>query len=116
MVDASRRLNELGVQVDIVPRMFEVVSKDADVHAVESIPLVALPPFRLSFSARLLKRVLDIVVSSIGLLLLPPVFGVVGLLIKLDSPGPVLFRQLRKGRENTVFNMYKFRTMTIDAE
>jgi len=116
MVDASRRLNELGVQVDIVPRMFEVVSKDADVHAVESIPLVALPPFRLSFSARLLKRVLDIVVSSIGLLLLAPVFGVVALLIKLDSPGSVLFRQVRKGRGNTVFNMYKFRTMTMDAE
>jgi exopolysaccharide biosynthesis polyprenyl glycosylphosphotransferase len=116
MVDSSRHLNELGVQVDIVPRMFEVVSKDADVHAVESIPLIALPPFRLSFSARVLKRALDLVVSSVGLFLLAPLFGFIALLIKLDSRGPVFFRQVRKGSGNTVFNMYKFRTMTADAE
>jgi exopolysaccharide biosynthesis polyprenyl glycosylphosphotransferase len=116
MVAASRRLNELGVQVDIVPRLFEVVSKDADVHAVESIPLIALPPFRLSWSAQVLKRGLDVGVSSLGLLVLAPAFALIALLIKLDSRGPVLFRQARMGIGNTVFKMYKFRTMTADAE
>lgn len=116
MVDLIRRLSELAVQVDIVPRAFEVVSESAEVHAVESVPLIGLPPFRLSPSARMLKRALDIVVSLGGLILLAPVFLLIGLLIKLDSRGPVFFRQLRMGVGDTAFSMYKFRTMTADAE
>jgi exopolysaccharide biosynthesis polyprenyl glycosylphosphotransferase len=116
LVDLIRRLSELAVQVDIVPRGFEVVSESADVHAVESVPLIGLPPFRLSPSARVLKRALDVGVSLVGLILLAPVFLLIGLLIKLDSQGPVFFRQPRMGVGNTAFSMYKFRTMTVDAE
>ncbi len=116
MVDLIRRLNELAVQVDIVPRGFEVVSKGADVHAVESIPLIGLPPFRLSPTAQLLKRALDVSVSLVGLVLLAPAFLLIVLLIKIDSRGPVFFRQTRMGIGNTAFAMYKFRTMTVDAE
>jgi exopolysaccharide biosynthesis polyprenyl glycosylphosphotransferase len=116
MVELIRRLNDMGVQVDIVPRLFDVVSKGADVHAVESIPLIALPPFRLSNSAQVLKRALDISASFLGLIFLGPFFAVVALLIKLDSPGPVLFRQVRMGRQDRPFHMFKFRTMVVDAE
>jgi exopolysaccharide biosynthesis polyprenyl glycosylphosphotransferase len=115
-LELIRRLNEMDVQVDVVPRLFEVVSKGADVHALESVPLIGLPPFHLSAAAQRLKRLLDISLSTAGLVLLAPVFAMIALAIKLDSPGPVFFRQRRIGRRNVPFDLYKFRTMTADAE
>ncbi|WP_018086021.1 sugar transferase [Desulfurispora thermophila] len=64
----------------------------------------------------LAKRVFDLVCTIPGLLLLLPVFAVIALFIKLDSPGPVFFRQERVGRGGRPFRIYKFRTMVADAE
>jgi lipopolysaccharide/colanic/teichoic acid biosynthesis glycosyltransferase len=64
----------------------------------------------------MIKRVVDIVGASIGLLLLSPVFLLLALLIKLDSRGPILFQQQRVGLGGRVFGMFKFRTMSQDAE
>ena len=68
-----RSLKELEVQVDVVPRLYELVSPGVGIHTVEGLPLVGLPPLRLSHSSRLLKRTLDVVLSALGLLLLAPV-------------------------------------------
>jgi exopolysaccharide biosynthesis polyprenyl glycosylphosphotransferase len=111
-----RTLNESWVQIDIVPRMFEVVSPNVGIHTVEGLPLVGLPPFRLTGSARLLKRTLDISLSLLGLVVLAPLFAVVAIAIKRDSPGPVFFKQLRMGAQNKAFWIYKFRTMVQDAD
>jgi lipopolysaccharide/colanic/teichoic acid biosynthesis glycosyltransferase len=62
------------------------------------------------------KRALDILVASIALLVLLPFFGLIALAIKLDSPGPVIFRQRRAGRGGQPFTFYKFRSMFVDAE
>jgi lipopolysaccharide/colanic/teichoic acid biosynthesis glycosyltransferase len=62
------------------------------------------------------KRAIDLTGALVGLLLLSPVLLVVALLIRLDSPGPVLFRQWRRGRFGRPFRMLKFRTMVVDAE
>jgi len=61
------------------------------------------------------KRILDIVVSLSGLILLSPLLIIVALVIKADSPGPAIFRQERIGKDNKIFIMYKFRTMKIDT-
>ena len=71
---------------------------------------------RLSRSSRLLKLVLDVVGASLALILLLPAFVVIGILIKLDSPGPVFFRQVRMGAWDQPFRIFKFRTMFVDAE
>jgi len=63
-----------------------------------------------------LKRAFDILVASIGLLLLSPLFIVVFILVKLDSPGPGFYRARRVGKDGRVFRMYKFRTMVADAD
>ena len=63
----------------------------------------------------MIKRLFDIVLSSLGLLLLSPLLLALGLWIKLDSPGPVLFRQQRVGRHGVRFDIHKFRTMRADA-
>jgi lipopolysaccharide/colanic/teichoic acid biosynthesis glycosyltransferase len=63
----------------------------------------------------LTKRILDVIVAALGLIILAPVLLLIGLLIKLTSPGPVFFRQERVGLNAKVFAIHKFRTMTIDA-
>ena len=63
----------------------------------------------------IIKRVLDFMISMIGLLVLVPIFLVLILAIKLDSPGPVLFKQRRVGIHKTYFDILKFRTMKIDT-
>ena len=65
--------------------------------------------------SRVAKRVLDVVVATCGLVLLAPLLLFTALAIKLDSPGPVLFRQLRVGRHGRTFRIHKFRTMIRDA-
>lgn len=111
-----RSLKGLPVQIDIVPRLFEIVGPGVEIHTVEGIPLVGLPQLKLSRSSRLLKRTLDLVVSGLTLLLLAPLFAFVALKIKLDSPGPVFFRQQRMGCGDKPFLMFKFRTMVADAD
>jgi exopolysaccharide biosynthesis polyprenyl glycosylphosphotransferase len=115
-LDLIRSMKDLDVQVDIVPRLFELVGTNFGVHTVEGLPLVGLAPPRLSNSSLLLKRALDLAVTIPALLLLAPLFGLVALLIKRDSRGPVLFRQVRMGSGNKTFEILKFRTMVTDAE
>jgi lipopolysaccharide/colanic/teichoic acid biosynthesis glycosyltransferase len=62
------------------------------------------------------KRIFDLILSAIGLLILSPIFVAVALWIKLDSPGPILFKQTRVGYEGKDFQIYKFRTMVVNAE
>lgn len=64
----------------------------------------------------MIKRLFDIVASFIGLVILLPVFLVVAVAIKLDSEGPIFFRQIRVGKDGKIFKIYKFRTMVINAE
>jgi exopolysaccharide biosynthesis polyprenyl glycosylphosphotransferase len=111
-----RELNELNVQVDIVPRFFDVVSPGVDLHSVEGVPLISLRAPRLSRSSKLLKRGLDLFGSGAGLLVLVPVFAIAALAIKFDSHGPVFFRQVRMGAGSQTFSIYKLRTMVADAE
>jgi exopolysaccharide biosynthesis polyprenyl glycosylphosphotransferase len=109
-------LRDLNVQVDIVPRLFEAVGAAGGMHSVEGLPLVALPPIRLSRSTRLLKRTLDVVAASAALVMIAPVFAVIALWIKRDSSGPVFFRQTRLGMNMREFTVLKFRTMRQDTD
>jgi exopolysaccharide biosynthesis polyprenyl glycosylphosphotransferase len=111
-----RDLSELFVQVDIVPRFFDVLSPAVDIHSLEGVPLLGLRPPRLSTSSAILKRTLDLGGASLGLLLLAPAFAVIALAVKLDSRGPVFFRQERMGRGDQTFRILKFRTMSADAD
>jgi lipopolysaccharide/colanic/teichoic acid biosynthesis glycosyltransferase/glycosyltransferase involved in cell wall biosynthesis len=66
--------------------------------------------------SRIAKRLLDVFVSGLGLLATGPLFAMIALVIKVTSPGPVFYRGARTGRENTIFHMWKFRSMVVDAE
>ena len=95
----SARIRDLDVQIDIVPRYFEVFGAGAEVHTLEGIPLLGLRPTRLSRSSQVLKRAFDLFAATLGLLALAPLFAIVAIAIKVESRGPVFFRQVRRGRE-----------------
>jgi exopolysaccharide biosynthesis polyprenyl glycosylphosphotransferase len=111
-----RSVKDLDIRIDIVPRLFEIVGATADIHTVEGMPLVSIASLRLSRSSRLLKRGFDLVFASVALVVLAPVLALFALLIKLDSPGPVFFRQARIGTGDRRFVIVKFRTMAGDAD
>jgi exopolysaccharide biosynthesis polyprenyl glycosylphosphotransferase len=116
MLDLIRSLKDLDIQIDLVPRFFEVIGTNVGIHTAEGLPLIGLPALRLSRSSLLLKRTMDLALSVTGLVLLAPLFAVVAVWIKLDSKGPVFFRQLRMGSADKTFRIYKFRTMDLDAD
>jgi len=116
LVHHVRTLRDSGVQVDIVPRLYEAIGPRHDVHTVEGIPLVGLAPVSLPRSSRMIKRSFDLVGASLGLLLSSPLFAVAALLIKLDSRGPVFFRQTRLGKDMREFTLLKFRSMQVDVD
>ena len=115
-LEVIRELQDCNVQIDIVPRLFEVLGTNAQLHTIEGVPLVGLPAPRLSESAKFLKRTLDLVGAIAGLIVLAPLFAITALCIKLDSRGPVFFRQVRMGAGEQPFRVFKFRTMVDDAE
>lgn len=115
-LELIRSLDGLDVRVDIVPRLFEVLGTDVGVHTVEGVPLLGLPANRLSKSSLLMKRGFDLVFASALLVALSPILMLIAVAIKLDSRGPVLFRQIRMGAAGHVFSIYKFRTMALDAD
>ena len=115
-IELVRSLRDVDVQIDVVPRLFDLVGPSSEIHTLEGIPLLAVPSLQLSRSSRALKRAMDMVLASLALLVLAPAFVLVALAIKLDSPGPVFFRQRRLGTHGELFRIFKFRTMGIDAE
>jgi exopolysaccharide biosynthesis polyprenyl glycosylphosphotransferase len=115
-LDLIRTLKDLDVHVDVVPRLYELISPGLMVHSVAGLPLVAIKVSQLSRSARVRKRMLDLAISVLALILLAPFFIVVAAWIRLGSRGPAFFKQVRMGAGNQPFYLYKFRTMVCDAD
>jgi len=116
MLELLRQLRTLDIQIDIVPRLFEVLTPRMDVHSVEGTPLIGLRPAGISRSSRFLKRVFDFSLASVLLLVTAPLFAFAAWRIKRDSPGPVFFRQPRLGGATREFSMLKFRTMVVGTD
>jgi exopolysaccharide biosynthesis polyprenyl glycosylphosphotransferase len=114
-VDLLRGLHG-RVSVWVVPPLYELVSWRSMIEEVHGIPLLAVAPAQVGPAARVTKRIFDVVTAGTLLLVLSPLFVAVAVAIKWDSPGPVMFRQLRSGKHRQPFLMYKFRTMEKDAE
>jgi exopolysaccharide biosynthesis polyprenyl glycosylphosphotransferase len=115
-VEVVCELSELGVHIDLVPSWCDVVGTRFDLHQMEGIPVLTMPRPSLGRTALRLKRSLDLAAGTLLFVLLAPLLGVCVLAIRLDSPGPVLFRQRRIGRDDRPFELFKFRSMYVDAD
>jgi exopolysaccharide biosynthesis polyprenyl glycosylphosphotransferase len=116
VVHLIRIAKAVGVRVSVLPRMLEVVGSAVEFDEVDGMPMLGVRSFGLSRSSRLLKRAFDLAVTLPGLLLVAPGIALVALCIRLDSPGPIFFRQLRVGRDGKPFRIFKFRSMVRDAD
>jgi len=104
------------VRARIVPDLFQMSLSQVDVDDLGGIPLIGVREVGFSQSALLIKRTVDIVGATALMLATAPLTGLIVLAIKLDSPGPVIFRQNRVGLDGELFQMYKFRSMRQGAE
>jgi exopolysaccharide biosynthesis polyprenyl glycosylphosphotransferase len=111
-----RTLKAVGVRVSVLPRMLEVVGSAVEFDELHGVTLMGVRRFDLTRSSAAIKRVFDLLGASIGLLAISPLLIGFAVAIKLDSRGPVFFRQLRVGRHGRRFYMLKFRTMVPDAD
>lgn len=109
-------LQTLPVQVRVVPDYFNLALFRASVEDFGGLPLINLRDPAMTKYQRLIKRAFDVAVSAVALVLTLPTMIGVAIAIRLDSPGPVVFRQKRVGENGKEFTMYKFRSMVADAE
>jgi exopolysaccharide biosynthesis polyprenyl glycosylphosphotransferase len=116
VLETIREAGLKDVHLSIVPRYFEILAANIGLADVDGMPVMDLPAARLSRLARTTKRGFDLVVSLLLILLLLPLLIAIAIAIKLDSRGPVFFRQPRTGRDEKPFRIFKFRTMVDGAE
>lgn len=121
--DRTTNLNEyllickkIGVSIRILPALWNHGEQSITVEHCQGMPFINLRTDSFNATGLLYKRLLDIVGGIVGALILLCIFPFVAFAIKFDSPGPILFRQDRKGQHGRVFKLYKFRTMFENAE
>jgi len=116
MLNLVRTLKAIGVRVSVLPRLLEVVGSSVEFDDLHGVTVMGVRRFELTRSSRGVKRAFDLLGASLGLLAVSPLLALCAVAIKLDSRGPVFFRQLRVGQHGERFHMLKFRTMVPDAE
>ena len=116
LIEVIRYCSEEKVNMKILPDMYEIVSGMAKTNQIYGVPLIEVMPDIMSPAGKLTKRLIDISFSVFTLILFSPVLLIVSICIKLDSKGPVFYRQVRVGRKGKEFTMIKFRSMTAEAE
>ena len=105
-----------GVEFRIAPSLFNCIPRKTEIDQIGALPMIRLFREPLSGGARLVKRAFDLAIASFALLIFSPLWFLIAVLIKLDSRGPVIYKQERVGMDGRIFLFYKFRTMRADAD
>jgi exopolysaccharide biosynthesis polyprenyl glycosylphosphotransferase len=116
LLSCIRTCRDNRVSVDVVPRLFELLDGAQALTQIGGLPVFSIGAPPLTKTSRIAKRLLDVVVASAILIVLSPILLLIAIAIKIDSRGPVFFRQVRAGRGDTRFKLIKFRSMYKDAE
>lgn len=116
LVDIISKTEGKNINLKIVPDLYEILSGQARTSQIYGIPLIDIMPELMPEWEKKLKRVFDILVSLLILVITSPILIITSIAIKLDSKGPVFFKQERMGQNGKVFNILKFRSMINDAE
>jgi exopolysaccharide biosynthesis polyprenyl glycosylphosphotransferase len=111
LVETVEECQKLGVDVSLVPRLYEALNAQATFEHVGGLPLLSLHPTDPRGWQFAVKHTLDRTASLLALIVLSPLLAATAIAVKLSSPGPVLFRQRRVGRDGQMFDLLKFRTM-----
>lgn len=105
------------IQFKVVPTYFQILISGLHLETISGVPVLGIAKLPLdSLFNRVVKRAMDIAGAVIGLILSLPIIAVFGLLVYLESPGPIIYSQYRMGRRGELFRIYKIRSMHLDAE
>jgi len=107
---------EEGIRLRFMADLFSVQMARVSLAQVGDIPLLTMEPVAQDQGKLFVKRIFDVVVTSLAMPVVLPIMGLVALAIKIDSPGPILFVQERVGLRKHLFPLFKFRSMVVDAE
>ena len=116
LLDIIARCNGHRVGIKIMPDLYDIISGQARTNQIYGFPLIEITPQLMPPWEEATKRVIDVAISSVVIVAGLPVWLLVAVIIKLDSPGPALYRQERVGKDGVPFNIIKFRSMRQDAE
>jgi exopolysaccharide biosynthesis polyprenyl glycosylphosphotransferase len=114
--EITRKAQSAGVQVRVVPDLYDGLATEQPVDYIGSVPTFILCQHAEPTLPLIAKRLIDVVLSGIALAILSPLFAIVALVVKLDSRGPVFYRAVRVGKKGVTFACYKFRTMVENAD
>jgi exopolysaccharide biosynthesis polyprenyl glycosylphosphotransferase len=116
ILDIFQQCEQLNVRARTVPDIFQLSLNRVDVEDLGGVPLIGLKPASIKGANLVAKRVMDVILGGLIMIPLLPIMGIIAAAIKLDSPGPAIFRQKRVGMHGTEFVVYKFRSMRVGAE
>jgi hypothetical protein len=116
VIDLIRIAKAVGVRVSALPRIFGVVGSAVEFDDVGRMTMLGIRRFGLSRSSRAIKRGFDVVIASIGLVMVSPILAAIAMAIWLESQGPIFFFQVRVGRDGEHVRIVKFRSMIADAD
>ena len=116
LADVVRVATSLDLKISILPQLSDVLGPSVAVDHIEGVTMLGMSPAALSPSSRLVKRLLDVSLASVVLVVSLPVLVLTAVAVKLSSPGPVLYRQERVGYRGRRFRICKFRTMVANAD
>ena len=105
-----------GKAIWVVPRVYDMLTGAARIGELDGKPMVPITEHKMSDSGLCIKRACDVVIAGLSLIILSPLYALIAVLIRCSSKGPVLYRQERIGLHGVPFKIFKFRTMTVDAE
>jgi len=109
-------LEDSDVLIKVIPDMYDILSGSVKMNSIYGTPLIEISPNLMPVWQQSAKRILDIGISLISMILLSPIYLITAICVKLDSRGPIFFRQERIGLHGNPFTIYKFRSMFINAE
>ncbi|MCX6171120.1 MAG: sugar transferase [Ignavibacteriales bacterium] len=116
ILEVISRCEGKNVEIKIVPDLYDIISGQAKVSQLYAFPLIDVMPELMPEWEKKIKRLMDIILSFLLIIITSPATIITSFLIKLESKGPVFYRQERSGMNGKVFKIIKFRTMVVDAE
>lgn len=116
LLDTLNYCADENVSVKIMPELYEIISGMAKTQQIYGLPLIEVKTVLLSFPSRLIKRLIDVIISLFVLMVLSPFLLITAILIKVSSKGPIFYTQKRLGKAGRVFKVIKFRSMVHNAE
>ncbi|MEA2494312.1 MAG: hypothetical protein QOJ29_2223 [Thermoleophilaceae bacterium] len=115
LVPLVRQFERLGLTISVVPRLFEMVNMRVEVEHLGGVPLLRMRSVNPNGWQFAIKHGFDRLIAGLALLILSPLLGLLALAVRLSSPGPIMYRQRRTGRDGREFDLLKFRSMKVAA-